>query len=302
MSQLASPAERSAPIGTANQVEALVIARGVPFPNLPNSVGQAFASSAGDNTGLFGVGVNGFFFTNSLPPDALLASGEYSQTITNNSTVSVSIFADVTIPAPTIQFFGVGDSFPAGANPRRDVTAFANASILTTITHADGSMVESTPLDYDISVFRESVSGRLFGIDADGTVLTRFEEPDGSFGFQLPNLQLDNLEVGTFGPGDVLAFTFAYFASASTGFGETGIFAAIGDPFNLTDGGGRFELQVGAPVPEPATWALFAVGLLALSFGVRARRARPGSAAPATPRRPCRPLPGRRPRTTATSR
>jgi hypothetical protein len=125
MSQLASPAERSAPIGTANQVEALVIARGVPFPNLPNNVGQEFASSAGDNTGLFGVGVNGFFFTNSLPPDALLASGEYSQTITNNSTVSVSIFADVTIPAPTIQFFGVGDFFPIGVDPRRDVAAFA---------------------------------------------------------------------------------------------------------------------------------------------------------------------------------
>src|SRR5262245_51818918 len=49
-------------------VRALSIAgAGVPFPNLPNSVGAAFASAAqfGD---LFGVGVNGFFFRNSLPP------------------------------------------------------------------------------------------------------------------------------------------------------------------------------------------------------------------------------------------
>src|SRR5262245_50254042 len=49
-------------------VRALSVARaGVPFPNLPNSVGSAFASAAqfGD---LFGVGVNGFFRQNSLPP------------------------------------------------------------------------------------------------------------------------------------------------------------------------------------------------------------------------------------------
>jgi hypothetical protein len=257
----------SAPKGSVNAVDALVVARGIPFPNFPNSVGSAFASSAGDNNGLFGVGVNGFFFTNSLPPDALLASVTFSQTITNNSTSNVSIFAGVTIPAPTILLFGVGNSFPAGADPRRDVAASVNASFLTRITHPDGTVVDGQPLDYGISLFRQPISGVLFAIDADGALLTKLEDPDGSFGFQLPNFQADNLLLAEIAPGDVLELTLDYFASASTGFGETGIFAAIGDPFDLRAGGVRFDLQVGAPTspaPEPETWAMLGAGLMVL--------------------------------------
>ena len=265
---------RSAPKGSVNIVDALVVARGIPFPNLPSSVGSAFASSAGDNNGLFGVGVNGFFFTNSLPPDALLASVTFSQIITNNSAINVSIFAGVTIPAPTIQLFGVGDFFPAGVDPRRDVTASVNVSFLTRITHPNGTVVDGQPLDYGISLFREPTSGVLLATDADGALLSRFEEPDGSFGFQLPNFHVDNLALAEFAPGDVLELTLDYFASASTGFGETGIFAAIGDPFDLRAGGVRFDLQVGAPtapVPESETWTLFCAGLTVLAL--RRRRA-----------------------------
>jgi hypothetical protein len=262
----------AAPKGTPESVAALGRARGIPFPNLPNSVGSAFASSAANNDGVFGVGVNGFFFTNSLPPDALLASATYRQTITNHSSVSVSLFADVTVPVPTIQLFGIGDFFPAGADPRRDVTARVNASFLTHVIHADGSTADGQPLDYGISVFREPISGKLFGIDADGAVLARFEEPDGSFGFQLPNLHEENLALGEIGPGDTVELTLDYFASASTGFGETGVFAAIGDPFALNAGIGNLNLQVGVltPVPEPGAWAVLAGGLLALRFGARA--------------------------------
>ena len=266
----------SAPRADANEANVLLRARGIPFPNLPNSVGSAFASSAGNNDGVFGVGVNGFFFTNSLPPDALLASLTFSQTITNHSAIAVTVFADITIPAPTIQLFGVGDFFPAGVDRRRDVTASVNASFLTRITHPDGTVVNGQPLDYGMFLFREAASGVLLAVDADGALLPRFLEPDGSFGFQLPNFHEDNFALGEIAPGDTLALTLDYFASASTGFGETGIFAAIGDPFHLSAAGSSLDIHVGvaAAIPEPTTWTLLAAGLLALRFAARARARR----------------------------
>ena len=263
----------NAPRADPNDVGVLLRARGIPFPNLPNSVGSAFASSAGNNDGVFGVGVNGFFFTGSLPPDALLASVTFSQTISNNSAKAVTVFSDITIPAPTIQLFGIGDFFPAGVDPRRDVTASVNASFLTRITHPDGTVVNGQPLDYGIFLFRNPITGILTGVDADGALLPRFQQPDGSFGFQLPNFHEDNLALGEIAPGDRIELTLDYFASASTGFGETGIFAAIGDPFHLSAAGSGLDIHVGlaAAIPEPTTWTLLAAGLLAVSFAARAR-------------------------------
>jgi hypothetical protein len=99
----------------------------------------------------------------------------------------------------------------------------------------------------------------------------------------LTDLLLNDFPLVTIGPGDILKFTYEYFASASTGFGETGIFAAIGDPFDLSAGGGRFDLHVGdaiAPgpgpgngVPEPGTLATLGLGLFLLGVS-RSRRQR----------------------------
>jgi hypothetical protein len=74
-----------------------------------------------------------------------------------------------------------------------------------------------------------------------------------------------------------MRFGYDYFALASTGFGETGVFAAIGDPFNLNTGGGRFEVSVtDAPatgsVPEPASMTTFGIGVIALLICGHLRR------------------------------
>lgn len=102
-------------------------AKGEPFPNLPTSQTRAFASAAQLSSGdsvLNGVGVSGFFLMNSLPPNTLEAATQYSITITNTSTtVTEPLVADFFVPTPTLQFFGVGDFLPAGADPARDAFA-----------------------------------------------------------------------------------------------------------------------------------------------------------------------------------
>jgi len=41
----------------------------------------------------------------------------------------------------------------------------------------------------------------------------------------LPERLVDGLKLGDIGPGDVFEYTYAFFADASTGFGETAVFA-----------------------------------------------------------------------------
>jgi PEP-CTERM motif len=249
---------------------------GLPFPNQPNSQNAGFASSAAAVGGLFGVGVNGFHFPNSLPPNRYFASGNWTQTLTNNSAVTQVSTAIISVPAPTIRFFGVGNSFPPGANPGLDASAEVNITLSSTLTHADGSSGEQKILfEYGMHTLRAPIVGVLLADPTDDALgnLSRFDEPDGSFGFRLLPVVTKNFSFGSVGPGESLEFGYDYFATASTGFGETAVFAAIGDPFNLTAGGGHFEFQVGgAPtaIPEPGTLALLGVGLI-VTLGIQAR-------------------------------
>ena len=249
--------------------------RAMPFPNVPTSQPTAFASSASTGFGLFGVGANGFFFQNSLPPHTLVATGTDTQSITNNSDFTIAMDVDFFIPAPTLQFFGVGNFFPAG-NPR-DVFANANIRLLTTLIQANGNRVETIHLDYGLRTFRDPLFGQLLPLlTVDAGQVTRFDEPDGSFGFQLEELDIEDFGLGNIGPGETLEITYDYVAAVSTGFGETGVLALIGDPFDLDASGGRFTLNVGAVpsppgVPEPMTMAMLGLGLIA-ALGRSARR------------------------------
>ena len=198
-----------------------------------------------------------------FPRTATLRRGAWTQTLTNNSTVTQVSNAAISVPAPTIRFFGVGNSFPVGANPDLDATASVDIRLTSKLTHADGSVVETVLFDYGMETVRAPIFGVLLPDPTDDALgaLSRFDEPDGSFGFRLLPV-LKNFSFGAVRPGESLEFGYDYFATASTGFGETAVFAAIGDPFDLTTGG-RFEFQVG-DIPEPSTLVLMALGLATL--------------------------------------
>jgi hypothetical protein len=256
--------------------QALVI-EGLPFPNQPNSQNAGFASSAGVVGGVFGVGVNGLHFQNSLPPNRYFASGTWSQTLTNNSAVTQVSSGAISVPAPTIRFFGVGNSFPPGADPDLDASAAVNIRLTSKLTHADGSVEETVHFEYGMHTLRAPIVGVLLADPTDDALgaLSRFDEPDGSFGFRLLPV-VRGFSFSSVGPGESLEFGYDYFATASTGFGETGVFAAIGDPFNLTTGGGSFEFQVGDAlpnsVPEPGSLTTFGIGLTVLCLFALRRR------------------------------
>ena len=135
-------------------------------------------------------------------------------------------------------------------------------------------MDDTVIFDYGMHTLRAPIVGVFLADPSDDALgaLSRFDEPDGSFGFRLLPV-LRSFSFGAVGPGERMQFGYNYFATASTGFGETAVFAAIGDPFDLSTGGGRFEVQllpVGA-VPEPVSFTLTAMGLAAL-VAVRRRR------------------------------
>ena len=258
--------------------QALVI-EGLPFPNQPNSQNAGFASSAVTAGGVFGVGVNGFHFENSLPPNRYFASGRWTQTLTNDSTVTQVSSATISVPAPTIRFFGVGNSFPPGANPDLDATASVDIRMTTKLTHADGSVVETVLFDYGMHTLRAPIVGVLLAVPTDDALgnLSRFDEPDGSFGFRLLPV-LKDFSYGAVRPGESLEFGYDYFATASTGFGETAVFAAIGDPFDLTTSGSfsvQFDDDVpGTAVPEPGSLTLMTLGLASVGFIRRRSKSR----------------------------
>lgn len=273
----------------AGGANALTLAPGALFPNVPvaSNINSAFASASfetalGDFL-LSGVGVNGFFLRNALPPNQLNATAFMTQRITNDSsTVTERLFADLIIPAPTMRFFGVGDS-PPSLPDQRDALGLVNVFLNAKLKRPDGSTAfDGDLLNYGMETFRDPLRQLRFSVrplNSASVGFTEFVESDGSVVFRLPELVKVDFALADIGPGETLELFYAFVAFGSTGFGETGFFNAIGDPFNLSASGARFELQVGNvvnpdPVPgvsEPNTLAVLGLGLVMLGVSVRRR-------------------------------
>lgn len=269
----------SVPFGDTNgEVEALVRAGGgfLPggaFPDIPNTVGESFISAAGDARGNFAVGVRGEFGGGFDPPIVLSALATGVLSFTNDTGIDIRPTIDFLIPAPTLRFFNAGRQFTPGAEAR-DPRASAVARIFTNTRHADGTSDNDLVFEYGLETFRDPFDGEFKAIALGAQApFPRTDFGFLDFGFQIPELSVDDFALGTVADGDTFSVTLAYTALGSTGFAETALFAAIGDPFNLDAGGGRFELgDVGvgppppapSPVPLPAGPPLLAAGLAAL--------------------------------------
>jgi hypothetical protein len=104
------------------------------------------------------------------------------------------------VPAPTIRFFGVGNSFPPGADPDLDASAAASK-----LTHTDGSVAETVHFEYGMHLLRAPIVGVLLADPTDDALgaLSRFDEPDGSFGFHLLPV-VRGFSFSSVGPGESL--------------------------------------------------------------------------------------------------
>lgn len=282
--------EEAGPPETSFEAEVLLQPGGLisaPVPRVPNSLGTGFLSAAGDSAGNFGVGVNNFFASGSSPkPFSALASGTITRQFENATDESQVFFGDVVIPAPVITLFGAEVRSFLPSNPALDLTAQVLARIVTTLTRPDGSFDEFVSFEYGMRTFRDPLTGEMrvtlassfapASVTRDGLTLA-FALPEQRFGF----------ETRTVFPGETLTLDLQYLATGGTGFGENGVFAAIGDPFDIQGGGGRFEVTLAddgveppdlpSPVPLPATLPLLAAGFAALA-GLRRWRRGPEAA------------------------
>lgn len=265
---------RVEPAGTVFKAESIV-AGFLPVPGLPTSTGSGFGSAAAESTGVFGVGVHAFFNSARVPPEEVLARGSFAITFTNTMSVVNHVRFSFVVPPPNIQIVGqgVGDFFPAGADPSQDVTGLVQVRITTRLHHLDGSVDEGLFLDYGMEIVRDPITGvqNALGFrDAAGKV-ERFDVSLQHRDFQLPGLTLADVTLADYQPGESFEFGYSFIASGSTGFGETGIFAAIGDPFSLSTGG-LTALAVTTAVPEPSALALTTTGLLLMGVVLLRRR------------------------------
>jgi hypothetical protein len=239
----------------------------------------AFASSLAESDGNGGVGVTSWIGgspsnTNPAAVAQLVAEATWKQNFTYNGTVPATIAVTLHIPALEVGLIGVP--------PNRDSvsateTAQAEATLETTIIHADSSSSPGTSFEFGLRTFeRQLILGPghfenfadvgFLGANA-GTVDLFQSFKDNGDRFD-PRFTVDsvsaNVRLGTLQPGDTVSYVYTLTAEGTTHGAEQGFVAFLGDPFgadvipdNLVFSAAAVP---GTSAPEPATWVLLIVG------------------------------------------
>lgn len=242
-----------------------------------------FLSAQANPSGL-GAGVNSVFVAGTSrlnPPNVLIARALETQTFRNDTASTTGVIGTFTIPSPTVTLlFGGVTLDPADPKKPRG-TAFAE--ITTSLTDVNGVRTGTVLFTYGVDTFYDPLTAELLSIpvgSAPGAVQTT--GPNGQVIFTVAEATNQLLALGVVGPGETLAVTGRYLTQVSSGFGETGASAFVGDPNNLSASSARFTLATDdgtppvnpspTPVPAPAGWPVLAAGLAVLGA---VRRLRP---------------------------
>jgi hypothetical protein len=279
--------------GPVFEAESLVLTTGTFVPGIPDTVGTGFGSAVGDSVGNFGVGVNSLPFRNANPASTTTSKGSILSVDKNDTNVPMNLLASFFIPAPVIFLFGGEVSVNPNIDPFVDFNALVDASINLPVNRAAGPDEEISVLKYGMIAQRNSNTREMEILVDPGTAGLDVDRSSFDTRADLPALTITDKIIGTLSPSDEYLMDLSFTAFGRTGCGETGYFAAIGDPFEIVSGGGSLSVAFGdvgapvdltdqidpapvdptvpAPVPLPGSLILFASGLLALPF-LRRRR------------------------------
>jgi PEP-CTERM motif len=256
------------------------------------NIDNAFASSLAESDGNGGVGVTSWIGgspSNSNPAaiEQLVARATWKQNFAYNGTIPASISLQLHIPALEVGLIGVPPDRDSGSATE---TAEAEATLESTIVHADSSTSPGASFEFGLKTFERQL---LLGpghfenfadvgfLGANNSTVDLFKSFKDNGQADNPRFTIDsvsaNVKLGTLQPGDTVSYVYQLTAEGTTHGAEQGFMAFLGDPFGEDVVTSNLILSTGdvpgTAVPEPTTWLLLIVGLGALA-GISRRQIR----------------------------
>jgi hypothetical protein len=233
----------------------------VRFPTSPSALPQGFASASFSASGEGGVGISGVTFRRHRTQ----ANARYEQTIANRGDADANLSMNYQIPF-------LEAAILAGPNVE-GVLADARANFGVTIVDSNGVENFFQIYDYDVQIER---AGGVQSVFRSSNLIT--EQGDGEL---FTAGDVGGVRYATFGgtrllpaipPGGRMEIAYFFNAVGQNVTPELGYQAFVGDPFDISAGGG-FEIRLAepAPVPEPATILLIPGALAGLLLARRGR-------------------------------